>query len=102
MREAIATSPVVARRSSLRSRIRSSPARWVFELTPSGLERYSTGSPALRKVTPWYVDGKNPLDQFEAPPLVPLPELSTTKAGRFRDSLPKPYVTHAPIEGRPN
>ena len=29
-------------------------------------------------------------DQFDAPPLVPTPELSTTKPGRFCDSLPSP------------
>ena len=33
---------------------------------------------------------RNPLLQFEAPPLVPTPELSTTKPGRLSDSLPRP------------
>src|SRR6185369_5289908 len=53
--------------------------------------------------TPWYRVGRKPQPQFELPPLGPfLPELKTTKPGRSRDSLPRPYVTHAPMLGRPN
>src|SRR4029077_156843 len=37
-----------------------------------------------------------------APPLVPPAELRTTKPGRSWDSLPRPYVTHEPMLGRPN
>src|SRR3954468_7910349 len=70
-------------------------------VTPGGFERYSTGSPELRRVTPWYVEGRKPLDQLEVPPLVPTPELSTTKPGRVCDSLPRPYSAHAPMVGRP-
>ena len=44
-----------------------------------------------------------PLHQLEFPPLGPfLPELNTTNPGRFWDSLPNPYVAHAPMLGRPN
>ncbi len=42
-----------------------------------------------------------PLEKFDAPPLVPLPELSTTKPGKFFDSLPNPYTVQAPSVGRP-
>src|ERR1051326_2766825 len=70
-------------------------------VTPGGFDRYSTGSPELRNTTPWSVDGRNPLAQFDSPPLVPTPEPSTTNPGRFCDSLPSPYNTHAPIVGRP-
>jgi hypothetical protein len=47
--------------------------------------------------------GRKPLPQLELPPLGPLlPELKTTKPGRSCDSLPRPYVTHEPMLGRPN
>ena len=32
----------------------------------------------------------NPEEKFVVPPEVPLPEVKTTKPGRFFDSLPKP------------
>ena len=72
-----------------------------IRVMPGGFDRYSTGSPELRNTTPWYVDGRKPLDQFDVPPLVPTPEPSTTNPGRFCDSLPSPYSTHAPMVGRP-
>ncbi len=41
--------------------------------------------------TPWWADGKNPLDQFAAPPRNPRPpDCSTTNPGRLLDSLPMP------------
>ena len=40
--------------------------------------------------------------KFDAPPEVPTPLESTTKPGRFCDSLPSPYTLQAPIVGRPN
>ena len=52
--------------------------RCMSAVRPSGLLRLSTGSPWLRKRTPWYVVGRKPLDQLEAPPLVPRPAVSTT------------------------
>src|ERR1051325_7996540 len=94
-------SPVDARCSSLRSFKTSSPERCISLVTPGGFDRYSTGSPALRNTTPPYVDGRKPLDQIEVPPLVPTPDPSTTNPGKFCDSLPSPYSTHAPMVGRP-
>src|SRR3954467_15385567 len=70
---------------------------------PFGFERYMTGSPVFRNMTPWYMDGRNPAPQFDAPPLVPfVPVENTTNAGKSLDSLPSPYVVHAPKLGRPN
>src|SRR4051812_390602 len=49
------------------------------------------------------MDGRKPQPQLEEPPLVPFdPVLNTTYAGKSADSLPSPYVTHAPMLGRPN
>ena len=46
--------------------------------------------------------GKKPLAHSDAPPRGPRgPDCRTTKPGRFCDSLPRPYVTQAPIAGRP-
>src|SRR6478752_9225002 len=70
--------------------------------TPGGFARLRTGSPLSRNNTPWYVLGKNPLVQFDTPPLPPRPAVSTTYPGKFSDSLPSPYVNHEPMLGRPN
>src|SRR4051812_28235458 len=44
----------------------------------------------------------NPLAQFAAPPRGPSgPDWRTTNPGRSRLSLPRPYVAHAPMLGRP-
>src|SRR6185436_15706925 len=100
---AISGSPTTSSRCSLSLQTASSDARWRSASTPGGLDRYSTGSPVPRNWTPWYRVGRKPQPQFELPPLGPfLPELKTTKPGRSRDSLPRPYVTHAPMLGRPN
>ena len=57
---------------------------------PAGLVTSRIASPLVRNGTPWYAVGRNPLDQFAAPPLIPEPEESTTKPGRSADSLPSP------------
>src|SRR5437764_9528957 len=102
MRVAIYGSPISASFISLRRRIESSESRWSRSSTPFGFDRYITGSPVLRNMTPWYIDGRNPQPQLDAPPLVPLmPVEKTTNAGNSADSLPRPYVTHAPKLGRP-
>ena len=78
--------------------------REVYETNVFGLVRVTHAFlPLLRKGTPWYTVGRKPLPQQESPPLGPLiPELKTTKAGRSRDSFPRPYTTHAPMLGLPN
>src|SRR5947209_16869854 len=71
--------------------------------TPAGLLRFRIGSPTPRNGTPWYAVGKKPLPQLRAPPRGPRgPDCSTTNPGSDCDSLPTPYVTHEPIDGRPN
>src|SRR5262245_56621281 len=48
--------------------------------------------------------GRKPAPQFSAWPLGrPRPRVSymVTKAGRFALSLPRPYVTHEPTQGKP-
>src|SRR5467141_1668694 len=96
MRDAISRSPVFCKCCSLRSRRASRSARCRSLETPGGLERYRIGSPELRRIVPWYAEGIKPLEKFDAPPLVPLPELRTTKPGKFFDSLPSPYTVQAP------
>src|SRR6266436_458436 len=101
MRELISVSPVAAYRSRFNSLTRSRSARCSSGVTPAGLDKYRTGSPLRRNITPWYADGRNPLDHCADWLMFDLPVLSTTKPGRFFDSLPSPYCTHAPIVGRP-
>ena len=56
----------------------------------------------MRSSTPWYAVGRKPEPQQLFPPSGAFsPETSTTKPGRSRFSLPSPYVSHAPIDGRP-
>src|SRR5262245_5527739 len=74
--------------------------------TPSGLDRYRTGSDPLRNRTPWCWLGKKPLPQRREKigwsVLFPLPwEIWTTNAGRFWLRLPIPYDSQAPRLGRP-
>ena len=46
--------------------------------------------------------GKKPLPQSDVPPSGPFgPESKTTKPGKFWLSLPRPYVSQAPMLGRP-
>src|SRR5438309_10887878 len=70
---------------------------------PRGRERSRIGSPPERNGTPWYEVGRNPLDHKAAPPRGPRgPDCRTTNPGRSVDSLPRPYVIHEPMLGRPN
>ena len=45
--------------------------------------------------------GRKPLLQFFGPPTGSAPSAMTTKLGRLSLTEPKPYVVHAPIDGRP-
>src|SRR5262249_32837826 len=57
----------------------------------------------LRNGTPWYTLGRNPDAYRAAPPRGPRgPDCNTTNPGRLSLSLPRPYVSHAPMLGRPN
>jgi hypothetical protein len=76
-----------ARESSIRRRVAA--------LTPSGLERYSTGSPKERRATPWCLLGRKPEPQRRLnsawASLRPVQDgVMTTNAGRFAFSLPRP------------
>src|SRR5262249_47491335 len=52
--------------------------------------------------TPWYRAGMNPAPQLRGPlTTVPLVSCMTTNAGRSWFSVPRPYVTHDPSDGRP-
>ena len=48
------------------------------------------GNEGMALVLKPHIVGRNPLDQFAAPPLIPDPEERTTKPGRSDDSLPRP------------
>src|SRR5687767_2408794 len=69
---------------------------------PAGLLAYRIGSPLLRHWTPWNTPGRYPLLQTLLPAVgsVP-PETSTTNPGRSWFSLPRPHVTHEPIDALP-
>jgi hypothetical protein len=68
---------------------------------PSGVLTFRIGSPVLRNRVPEWTLGRKPLLQQAAPPLIPLPVLITTNAGRSRVSAPSPYVIQDPMLGRP-
>src|SRR5687767_13848743 len=102
MRVAISGSPVSTRRIKFKSRTASMVLRWRSVDMPLGLARLTIGSPEDRKGTPWKLVGRKPLDQLAAPPRGPRgPDWRTTKPGRSAESEPMPYVTHAPMLGRP-
>ena len=68
--------------------------RVVFE-TPGGSSRKRTGVLPPRKRTPWYADGRKPLPHSRensgwSALIACACESSTTNAGRFRFSLPRP------------
>src|SRR5205823_2725677 len=58
--------------------------------------------PRVASAVPWYVAGRNPAPQLIGP-FIGKPRGSgrTTKAGKFLFAVPRPYVTHEPIDGKP-
>src|SRR5262245_51591954 len=69
---------------------------------PLGSEMYRTGSPQLRPCTRSGPRSRKPLPQALLPALGSTPpETRTMKPGRSLLSLPRPYVTHDPADGRP-
>jgi hypothetical protein len=50
---------------------------------------------------PWCTAGRNWLFHSGGPTVVGISGQRTTKPGRFVLSVPRPYVSHAPIDGRP-
>src|SRR4051812_15448300 len=102
MRVAISGSPVSASRTALRSFTASMMSFCRGADRPLGRVRFRIGSPVLRNGTPWYDVGRKPLPYSGAPPRGPRgPDCSTTKPGRSFAVLPRPYVAHAPMLGRP-
>src|SRR5438552_9183943 len=59
---------------------------------------FSGDSAELLKEMPWNSDGRNPEWELVPPPTPPPP--NTTNDGRFSFSVPRPYATHAPVDGR--
>src|SRR5437660_657892 len=67
----------------------------------AGGARSRIGAPSRRKSVPWYTAGKNPELQFLPPPTTSPASVRMTKVGRLLFAVPSPYVTHAPMDGRP-
>src|SRR5438034_10878045 len=102
MRVSISGSPVASSRSLFRSFTASVNSLWRLGSMPGGGARSRIGLEPLRNGTPWYVLGRNPELYNAAPPRGPRgPDCSTTNPGKLSDSLPRPYVAHAPMLGRP-
>src|SRR5262245_57757629 len=62
---------------------------------------WSGFSVLLEMYVPWCTAGRKALFQSGGPTVVGMSGHRTTKPGRFLFSVPSPYVSHDPIEGRP-